>query len=67
MRKIIFAIMTILALTELSLAQTTKLIFGPRDGDNAGIIRTHENDSVDIDVWIRTAPGIGIVAFHFPL
>ncbi len=69
MRKsMILAIMLITAITYGSAtAQTTKLVFGPLDGDNAGVIRAYENATVDVDVWIRTEPGIRIVGFHLPL
>ncbi|MEE9552994.1 MAG: hypothetical protein V3W18_01755 [candidate division Zixibacteria bacterium] len=48
-------------------AQTTKLIFGPLEGDSAGIIHTYEGATVDVDVWIRTEQGIRIVGMHLPL
>jgi len=67
MRKIIFAVTILLILAGLSPAQTTKLIFGPRDGENAGVIRAYGSASVDVDVWIRTEPGIQIVGLHLPL
>ena len=48
-------------------AQITKLVFGPLEGNNAGVLRTYENAAVDVDLWIRTEPGIKIVGFHIPL
>ena len=48
-------------------AQTTKLVFGPLDGDIPDTAFAYEHGRIDIDVWIRTAPGISIVAFHLPL
>ncbi len=69
MRKsMIFAIILITAIAYVSaIAQTTKIVFGPLEGDSAGVIRAYENATIDVDVWIRTEPGIRIVGFHLPL
>jgi hypothetical protein len=67
MKSILFAMIAVLVSYNLAHAQLVNLIFGPRDGDNAGLIRTYENATVDVDVWIRTEPGIYLVGIHLPL
>ena len=44
-----------------------EIIFGPRDGDNAGTLYVYENTAITVDLWMRTAPGISIQAMHLPL
>ena len=44
-----------------------EIIFGPRDGDNAGVLYAYENSFIEVDVWMRTAPGISIQGMHLPL
>jgi hypothetical protein len=43
------------------------MVFGPLDGDNAGILYADFDQTIDVDLWMRTAPGISIVGFHIPL
>jgi len=44
-----------------------EIIFGPRDGDNAGTLYVYENTAITVDVWIRSAPGISVQGLHLPL
>jgi hypothetical protein len=67
MRKVIFVMMAVLAWYNLTPAQTTKLIFGPRDGDDAGILYADTNEVIELDLWIRTVPDICLVGIHLPL
>ena len=48
-------------------AQLVEIVFGPLDGDNAGILYARLEQTIDVDLWMRTAPGISIDAFHIPL
>jgi hypothetical protein len=67
MRKLIATIMLIfLAYTPVS-AQLVEAVFGPLVGDSAGILYADMNQTIDLDLWLRTAPGISIVALHNPL
>ena len=69
MKRIMIILALILLTTELTGAQEplVEIIFGSREGDNAGTLYAFENSLVSVDVWIRTAPGISIVGLHFPL
>ncbi len=51
----------------LATAQTTKIVVGPLDGDNAGPIMADTNETIDVDIWIRTAPGVKVVGMHIPV
>jgi len=63
--------LAILMVSSLATAQTTKLIFGPRNGDNAGEIQADTNQVLNLELWIRTAitssDTINIVGVHIPL
>jgi hypothetical protein len=68
MKKAIILLFIVAMLPALAYPQTTKLIFGPMDGDNAGILYTYVNTTIGVDVWIRTDPGLcGIAGLHLPL
>ena len=49
------------------LAQEVSFVFGSLDGDEAGYIYAYDYTIVDVDVWIKTEPGIRIVGLHLPL
>ncbi|MEE9552762.1 MAG: hypothetical protein V3W18_00580 [candidate division Zixibacteria bacterium] len=67
MKNALILSLVMVIITGLATAQTTKLIFGPRDGDNAGILEVGANEVFDLQLWIRTAPDINIVGIHLPL
>lgn len=67
MKKVLLAIITVLVFQSPSQAQLVNLVFGPLDGDSAGVLRTYENATVDVDVWFRTAEDIEIIGLHLPL
>jgi hypothetical protein len=48
-------------------AQLVEAVFGPLDGDNAGIIYADTGQTIDVDLWLRTAPGISIIGFEASL
>jgi hypothetical protein len=48
-------------------AQQVEMVFGPLDGDNAGILYADTSQAIEVDLWMRTSPGISIVVFHIPL
>jgi hypothetical protein len=43
------------------------MVFGPLEGDGAGILYVDTSQVIEVDLWMRTAPGISIVGFHIPL
>ena len=60
-------ILAILIAYSASHAQLVEIVFGPLDGDNAGILYADTNQTIDVDLWMRTAPGISIIDFYIPL
>jgi hypothetical protein len=44
-------------------AQLVEVVFGPLEGDSAGILYADTDQAIVVDLWIRTAPGISIVYF----
>ena len=50
-----------------SSAQSVSIVFGPLEDSVAGVIHTYENATVDVELWIRTAPDIYVIGLHLPL
>lgn len=40
----------------LAAAQSNKIVFGPLEGDDAGILSVHNGEDIEIEVWVRTDP-----------
>lgn len=67
MKKLLLLALAVALSFSLASAQTNKIVFGPLDGEGAGDIITGNGADVVVPVWIRTAPGINVVGFHWPL
>ncbi len=67
MKRMLLLGLAVVMTFSLATAQTTKIVIGPLDGEDAGAIVADTNETIDIDIWVRTAPGINIVGFHLPL
>lgn len=44
-------------------AQSNKIVFGPLEGDNAGVLTVHNGEDIEIEMWVRTDPGNPTVVF----
>ena len=67
MKKIIFIMSVITFSIGISSAQNGKIVFGPLEGDSAGMMTVENSAAITIPVWVRTEPGINIVGIHWPL
>jgi hypothetical protein len=67
MIKLIPTILVIFVMYTPVSAQLVEAVFGPLDGDNAGIIYADTSQTIDVDLWLRTAPGISIISFETSL
>lgn len=67
MNRVLLIIPLLVMMSTAVLAQEVSLIFGSLDGDEAGYIYAYDYTVVDVDVWIKTEPGIRIVGLHLPL
>ncbi len=67
MKMILISALAVLTAFGTAAAQTTKIVVGPLEGDSAGTLYAHSEETIEVEVWIRTAPGVQIIAFHFPL
>ena len=67
MDRFILAILIATTTFATSSAQLVEAVFGPLEGDSAGILYADTNQTIDVDFWMRTAPGISIVYFNTPL
>ena len=69
MKRILLGVVSsVLISTSLSAQEPlVEIIFGPRDGDNAGTLYAYPDSAIEVDVWVKTVPGRSIIGFHFPL
>jgi len=67
MKKMLLLALAVMLLSGLATAQTTKIIVGPMEGFDAAPIDADTSQVLVIPVYIRTAPGINIVALHLPV
>ena len=65
--RLFLVISIILAMLDPASAQLVEAVFGPLEGDGPGILYADTNQIINVDLWLRTAPGIDIVALHIPL
>jgi len=65
--RLILAIPIILTMSGAASAQLVEVVFGPLEGDSPGILYADTNQVIEVDLWMRTAPGISIIVFHIPL
>jgi hypothetical protein len=66
-RKLSLSILILFLVYSSSEAQLVDIVFGPLDGEQAGILYVDTNQAIEVDIWIRTAPGISIVGFTISL
>jgi hypothetical protein len=67
MTKLIISILAVLLAYAPVSAQLVEMVFGPLEGDSSGILFADFDQTIDVDLWIRTAPGISIIGFHIPM
>ncbi len=55
MKKLPLALLIILSGTALASAQDlNKIVFGPLEGDEAGVLTVHNGEDIEIEMWVRT-------------
>ncbi len=37
-------------------AQSNKIVFGPLEGDDAGVLTVRNGEAIEIELWVRTDP-----------
>ena len=56
MRKLLLFVMVSVVAFGLASAQSNRIVFGPLEGDDAGVLAVHNYDDIEIEMWIRTDP-----------
>ena len=56
MKKLILAALILIFGGKTASAQSNKIIFGPLEGDSAGVLTVHNGEDIEIEMWIRTDP-----------
>ena len=67
MKKLTLMILIIAIPFASSSARLVEVVFGPLEGDSAGILYADTNQVIEVDLWMKTVPGISIIGFHIPL
>lgn len=67
MRKLLLLALAVTLTFSLASAQNAKFVFGPLDGDNAGTMIVTNGASITVPVFVKTAPGINVIGFHWPV
>lgn len=67
MKRMLLLGLAVVMTFSMATAQTTRIVIGPLEGEDAGAIVADTNQTIDLEIWIRTAPGINIVGFHLPM
>jgi hypothetical protein len=58
MRRLMFLMLIVSFLSSSAFAQgLNKIVFGPLEGDDAGVLTVHDGEDIEIEVWFRTDPG----------
>jgi hypothetical protein len=67
MREILSIVAILIFTATMTEAQTTRIVFGPLEGDSAGVITAGPEEEIVVDVWARTPAGTNIVGLMLPL
>jgi hypothetical protein len=57
MRRLMFLMLIVSFLSSSAFAQgLNKVVFGPLEGDDAGVLTVHNAEDIEIEMWVRTDP-----------
>jgi hypothetical protein len=56
MKNLFKTLLVISLITGSASAQSNKIVFGPLEGDSAGVLTVHYGEDIEIEMWIRTDP-----------
>jgi hypothetical protein len=56
MKKLLWIILVIPFIPSSAFPQSNKIVFGPLEGDDAGVLTVHNGEDIEIEMWVRTDP-----------
>jgi hypothetical protein len=56
MKRVLFITLIALFAAAVASAQSNKIVFGPLEGDDAGVLTVHNGEDIEIEIWVRTDP-----------
>ncbi len=56
MKKLAAATLIVIFSLSIASAQSNKIVFGPLEGDDAGVLTVHNGEAIEIEMWVRTDP-----------
>lgn len=56
MRSVLFISLIVLNAATIASAQSNKIVFGPLEGDDAGVLTVRNGEAIEIELWVRTDP-----------
>ncbi len=65
MKNLFWPLLIISLITASASAQSNKIVFGPLEGDNAGVLTVRNGEAIGIEHWVRTDPDNPAPLFAF--
>ncbi len=56
MKNLFWTLLIISLITASASAQSNKIVFGPLEGDDAGVLTVRNGEAIGIELWVRTDP-----------
>ncbi len=56
MKRLLASLLMVVFSVAIASAQSNKIVFGPLEGDDAGILRCDPGDTIEVEMWVRTDP-----------
>ncbi len=56
MKNLFWTLLVISLITASASAQSNKIVFGPLEGDDAGVLTVRNGEAIGIELWVRTDP-----------
>ena len=56
MKRVLLISLIALFAATVAFAQSNKIVFGPLEGDDAGVLTVHNGENIGIELWVRTDP-----------
>lgn len=56
MKKLLLSTLIVVVSINLAWAQSNRIVFGPLEGDDAGVLTVSAGDEIELEMWVRTDP-----------
>lgn len=56
MKRLLLSALIVIVFINLASAQSNRIVFGPLEGDDAGVMPVRGGDDIELEMWVRTDP-----------